>query len=399
VLPAGRRSRKTLISKRKVLLKALENPGHRYFEAAPTRAQAKSIFWNDLKRDTKIFRKDKSDGELWIKLKNDAEIHVIGLDKPERIEGQPWNGGHISEVANIKPGAWQENIRPVLSDTKGFCILDGVPEGRNHLYDLALYATGGTIPRTTPGRGAFSLNPHDPEWAYYSWFSSDVLDSAEIVAVRNTLDARTYRQEYEGSFEDVQGLLYWAFGKHNYSDCEYNKDEAVHVGMDFNVNPMTATFSHIRSDEVFQFGEAYLTHSNTFEMADHIKEKFGHNVIIYPDSTGKALESNATKSDIAILEKAGFNIRAKAANPRVKDRVKSVNSLMMAADETVRYHVNPKNCPKTVNDFNRVESTDDGRENKAQESQGLVHISSALGYMIYYLFGINRGRVQSIKRF
>lgn len=395
VLPAGRRSRKTLISKRKILNAALRNPGYRYFSAAPTRQQAKSIFWDHLKRDTKLFRKEAPrETELVVKLKNDSEIHIIGLDKPERIEGQPWNGGHISEIANVKPGAWEENIRPVLSDTNGFCILDGVPEGRNFLYDLALYASGGSIPKTEPVKGAFSLNPHDPEWCYYSWFSSDVLNDAEIAAVKNTLDARTYRQEYEGSFEDVQGLLYWAYGNHNYSNCTYNKDETVHIGMDFNVNPMTAVFCHVRGDEVFQFGEAYLINSNTYEMRDHIKERFKVNqCIIYPDSTGKNMESNATESDLTILHQAGFKVRAKRSNPRVKERVRAMNSLMMSADNTVRYHVNVKECPKTVNDFNRVEATDDGRENKKQEEEGLVHISSALGYLVYYLFPVKDTKV------
>ena len=79
-------------------------------------------------------------------LKNGSMIQVIGLDKPERIEGMPWHGCHITEIGNIKETAWGENIRPVLSDTNGWAILDGVPEGINFLYDLALYACDGALP-------------------------------------------------------------------------------------------------------------------------------------------------------------------------------------------------------------------------------------------------------------
>ena len=58
--------------------------------AAPTYAQAKLIFWEELKRDTKYFQsKTPSESELWVKLKNGSEIRVLGLDKPERIEGTP----------------------------------------------------------------------------------------------------------------------------------------------------------------------------------------------------------------------------------------------------------------------------------------------------------------------
>jgi hypothetical protein len=34
-------------------------------------------------------------------------MHVIGLDKPQRIEGIPWKGGGIDEFADIKEGAWE----------------------------------------------------------------------------------------------------------------------------------------------------------------------------------------------------------------------------------------------------------------------------------------------------
>jgi hypothetical protein len=35
-----------------------------------------------------------------IKLVNGAEIWVIGLDKPERIEGKPWDWGILDEYGN-----------------------------------------------------------------------------------------------------------------------------------------------------------------------------------------------------------------------------------------------------------------------------------------------------------
>ena len=53
VLPCGRRSGKTEIAKRKLVLSAINpNTGYsdpNYFAAAPTHAQAKRIYWKDLK--------------------------------------------------------------------------------------------------------------------------------------------------------------------------------------------------------------------------------------------------------------------------------------------------------------------------------------------------------------
>jgi hypothetical protein len=405
VCSAGRRARKTLLFSRKLLINALEVPRTRYFQGAPTRPQAKSIFWERLKRETTELRRGYPvETELKITLLNGSEIHVVGLDKPERIEGQPWHGCHITEFGNLKQGAWGEHIRPTLSDTGGFAYLDGVPEGINHYYDLALFASGGSIPQSAPKVGAYSENN---EWCYYNWFSEDVLDQAEIDAAKQELDERTYRQEYQGAFESYEGLAYWAFSNDNMRAVEYHKPnpavnfqgEHVHIGMDFNVDPMTAVFCHIRSNDILQFGEAYLGNSNTYQMVEHINERFPiGNITIYPDSTGKARESNATESDIAILRKAGYIVKARSINPQQKDRINAVNSKLKAGDGKPHFFINPKTCPKTINDFNKVESLADGRLNKDQEKTGLVHISDAAGYLISYLFPVRQRGVESVPR-
>ena len=405
ITSAGRRSRKTLISMRKLFLRALRESnieeGRKYFHAAPTRQQAKLIFWERLKKNTKPFWvKLPSESELIVFLIRGIQIHVIGLDKPERIEGitGSWHGGHITEMGNTKPTVWKEHIRPLFSDTGGWCMMDGVPEGENHYYDLALYACGGALPPyPEPQIGAYA---EFEEWAFFTWLSADVLSLAEITAAKQEYDTKTFDREYKGAFSSYQGKAYYNFSKDNLKMVQYESNKYVHIGIDFNVDPMTATFSHIESDTINQFDEAYLINSNTREMVDHIKEKFStEKCIIYPDCTGAARSTTATKtapSDIAILRNAGFKIKAHKANPMVKDRIQAVTSKIRSADGKIHYYINPKTCPKTVNDMNRVERLADGRENKEQEKIGLVHISSALGYNIIYLFPIRRGEYKLV---
>jgi len=397
VNPAGRRSRKTLIGRRKLFNKALTIPG-RYFHGAPTFKQAKDIFWEGVKRDTKLLTRSKSETDLVVKLFNGSEIHIIGLDKPERIEGQPWHGCHITEFGNLKGiEAWNSNIRPVLSDTNGWALLDGVPEGRNFYYDVAVRSCGGIIPQSKHGVGSFGTDEHD--WAYYHWFSSDVLNAEEMVSVREELDERTYRQEYEGSFESYEGLAYKEFGQHNLDRSLKEDGVIISVGMDFNVDPMTAVLGHIKGDTYEQFGEIWLNNSNTFEMRDALLERFTspHRIVIYPDSTGKAERSNATKSDLQILTDAGFEISAHASNPRQKDRINNVNSFIKDRKQNTKYKVNPETCPKTINDLNKRESLPDGRLDKNQEKQTQIgHISDALGYLVSYNFPLNKGIITGI---
>jgi hypothetical protein len=71
----------------------MRNEEQKFFCGAPTYNQARAIFWEDLKKYTSVMWEGKpSETALIIKLINGSEIHVVGLDKPERIEGQVWHG-------------------------------------------------------------------------------------------------------------------------------------------------------------------------------------------------------------------------------------------------------------------------------------------------------------------
>src|SRR3954454_18258276 len=131
VVPAARRSGKSERAKRNLIIQALEESAegkyldYRYFAAAPTRDQARAIFWNCLKAmvPKRLLGGRIRESDLTIPLITGAEISVVGLDRPERIEGRSWNGGIIDEIANVKADAWEANIRPALADRRGWCIL------------------------------------------------------------------------------------------------------------------------------------------------------------------------------------------------------------------------------------------------------------------------------------
>ncbi|MCK4739728.1 MAG: hypothetical protein KAT46_07240, partial [Deltaproteobacteria bacterium] len=224
---SGRRSGKTELAKRRLVI-SLKNQRPwqfpRYFAAAPTRDQAKRIFWEDLKALTpKSWIKKVSESDLCIKTIFGSELWVVGMDKPQRVEGVAWDGGILDEFANMRPLVWSENVRPALSDRTGWCWFIGVPEGLNHFKDLADYAGSGL----------------DPEWGFYSWFSSDILPSKEIESARRELDPRIFRQEYEASFEGASGRVYHAYRRslHEDENAIFDPARPLIVCMDFNVDP------------------------------------------------------------------------------------------------------------------------------------------------------------------
>src|SRR5262245_57283716 len=139
VVPAGRRSGKTECAKRHTVICAMEGTAYddpRFALCAPTRDQAKRIYWNDLKALVPpALVSYKSESLLFIELINGSSVHVVGMDRPERIEGTPWDGIVLDEYGNMREKAWTENVRAALMDRHGWCWMIGVPEGRNHYYD------------------------------------------------------------------------------------------------------------------------------------------------------------------------------------------------------------------------------------------------------------------------
>lgn len=206
VVSAGRRSGKTELAKRKIVKNAIRGTrfeNAKFFAGAPTRDQAKRIYWGDFKKLIPMDLIEKvSESDLTLKLINDSEITVLGMDKPERIEGSPWDGGILDEYGNMKEGAWGENVRPALADRNGWCDLIGVPEGRNHYYEMNEKALA-----ETALRGAAA------EFGAFTWFSADILPSSEIEAARRDLHPKVFQQEYEGSFVDFSGVALFEVDK------------------------------------------------------------------------------------------------------------------------------------------------------------------------------------------
>lgn len=370
LVAAGRRSRKTLIAKQKILYRAISTPETLWFHAAPTYNQAKAIFWKSLKAYTKIVRTktQPSESNLYVTLDNGSEIHVVGMDKPERIEGRDisWNGCHLAEFGDMKPNAWDNNIRPVLADTKGSVIIDGVPDavkaGAANHKRLAQYACGGSIPKLEDGVGAYIENPNDPDWCFYGWTSADTLDPEELRKIEETTDPFTFRIEYKASFESVAGKVYYAYTPDYYpngnldTSIEYDKNLPIVMCFDFNVNPMTALLGHIKrnkegNQEWLIFKGYFLKASNTDQLIRRIFDDFpdSYSYFLTPCHSSIArqasqeITSEGYKTDLLIIKtiakEYGKNvtIRKRTKNPPIHKGISALNSML----HTRKMRMNP----------------------------------------------------------
>ena len=399
VVPAGRRSGKTEIAKRfKLIIRALEGTAYsnpRFFAAAPTRDQAKRIWWEDLKAlvPRKFLLARPSETELMIPLVNGSSIWVIGMDKPERMEGTPWDGGVLDEYGNMKPQAWGENVRPALSDRLGWCDFIGVPEGRNHYYELNQMAAAEFL-----DKGLQS------DWGAFHWVSADILPPEEIESARRDLDELTFQQEYEASFINFVGRAYYGFGEEHKEKLDHNPAAPLIFCFDFNVAPGVAAVCQEKEWGTAVIGEVWIPqNSNTRSVCRKLvadwKDVHQAGIVCFGDATGGARGSAKTEgSDWDLVKeelRAGFgnrvSYRVPAANPAERARINALNTRIRAGDGTIRLKVDPSRAPHVVRDFDGVRLLEGGSgELDKKHDLKLTHISDAIGYYIAEAFPLTQ---------
>lgn len=413
VVPAGRRSGKTERAKRFLLKRAYLAaarspwPDPRFFAGAPTRDQAKSIYWSDLKAmvEPGLLAERPRESDLMIRLVTGAELWVIGMDRPERIEGRPWDGGILDEFGNMKPGAWGENVRPALSDRKGWCWLIGVPEGRNHYYELNQYA----------------LHAGDPEWDSFTWPSSDILDQEEVDAARRQLDPLVFAQEYEASFVNFSGRAYYPFLEATHcKPLAYDPRQPIGFCFDFNVEPgVAAVVQEQKLPQQYErgpggaidlsrpvtgtgvIGEVHIPrNSNTPAVCRKLVADWGKHegpVRCYGDATGGARGTakvagsdwDLIKAELRPVFGDRLSFRVRSSNPPERSRVNAVNSRLVSADGTVRMLVDGAKAPHVVKDLEGVRVLEGGSgEIDKKADPALTHISDAFGYYVEREFPI-----------
>jgi hypothetical protein len=385
LVPAGRRSGKTERFKRFLVKQASAYAGM-YFAAAPTHAQAKKIFWDDLKAFTLscMHSRRPSESDLIIYLDNGSEVHVIGLDKPQRIEGIPWTGGGIDEFADIKSDAWEANILPALNtvnptmpDYRAWCWLLGVPDGLNHYYDLCMQAETG----------------HDPNFQVFHWKSAEILPPDVMDAMKRAMSAKQFKQEFEASFETATGRIYEDYSKANTTTATIEPHEQLMWMHDQNFTPLSSAIGVRRNGgkDLYLLDEIVLTSAISRQSAVEFVEKFkdhkNKHVIIYGDPAGKAGEKHGHASDYTDIEgvlKANgwqYTRKVKPAHPAIKDRQNAVRAKILTASGDISLFVNPVTaswCHKGLSTV-QLQAGSSFQEDQKNDYQ---HITTAIGYCI-----------------
>jgi hypothetical protein len=373
VLVAGRRWGKTTLAVWWLVVNAFRSENRICYYVAPTYGQAKRIAWRVLKVLVPTEARCRiSEQELSIELPNGSIIELHGADRPDRLRGVGLDCVVLDEYANMKSDTWSAVIRPALSNRVGRALFIGTPRGRNHLYELFLQAK-------------FRKN-----WApfLFSTEQGGYVSHDELAVVAGEMDPQEYAREFCASFEDSGVRVYYGFDlQKNVLELKSSAAPLL-IGMDFNVNPMTAVISQRAGDQCHVIDEIVLPNSNTQEMMHEINRRYaGREGVVHPDPSAASRKTSAPagETDLTIIERAGWTVYRNSPYKLI-DRINSVNAMFFNARGSRRLLISP-NCRhliKAVDALTYKEGT-----KIADKRSGLDHITDALGYLIMGVFPMN----------
>jgi len=379
VVVAGRRWGKTELAKSQMIEFAAKNKGKMVWYIAPSFQMAKQIMWMSLVKSVpKQWVKKKNEAEMRLILKNGSIIQCKSADNPDSLRGVSLQYAVLDEIQDMSPEVWYEAIRPTLVDSGGDAMMIGTPKSYNLLYEL--YTNG---------------QSDNPEWQSWQFptISSPFIPPSEIEQAKQDMDDKTFRQEFEASFESVSGRVYHSFDrKKHVGDYKFNPDLPIWVGQDFNVDPMsTVVMQPQKNGEVWIVDEIIRDRSSVVDVSNELERRYWRHkskISIFPDPSGNNRQHARGETSFDIFRDAGFKkIIFKKKAPLVADRINSVNRMFSDAKGEARLFID-RSCKKTIKSFEQTIFKEGAPE--VDKRGGVEHATDAVGYPIEYKFPIKK---------
>ena len=161
---------------------------------------------------------------------------------------------------------------------------------------------------------------------------------------------------------------------------------ALYVGLDFNIEACFAAVG-IYDGQSLHIVDEFVSR-NTLDFCEKVKSRYPEqSVTVCADATGGSRSTNATKSDIDLIRAADIATSTPKGNPRVMDRVMSVN----AAFSSGRLHVDPVKCPllhRGLMDHAFKDGAPEKSDEHPRNAGSLDDRTDALGYLVHRLIPV-----------
>lgn len=329
-------------------------------------------------------------------LESNKEVHIYrgsvyygtiicrSMDNPSSIVGFKISRALVDEIDTLNKEkaslAWNKIIARMRLVIKG--VVNGIgvtttPEGFRFVYDR------------------FKQDPK-PDYSMVqasTYENEEFLPPDYIQSLTDTYPSGLISAYIRGQFVNMtSGSVYTSYDRLRHDSKESIKPrERLFIGMDFNVNNMAACV-YVERDNALHCVEEISGGRDTPYVIDLINDRWksqGHDIWVYPDASGKnASSKGASLSDINLLSMAGYAVQAKDSNPRVKDRIMSVNKSF----EDGRLFINSMRCPETAK---CVEQQAYDKNGEPDKKSGLDHQTDAFGYPIAFRMPVVKPMIAS----
>lgn len=247
---------------------------------------------------------------------------------------------------------------------------------------------------TTPDQGVNGfvyekwVKKQQPGYKLYkaSTYSNPFLPADYAASILANYDPILADLYLNGEFVSLtQNKVYHFFSRTKHHTArEISSSDVLHIGLDFNIGGCCAVAFVIENNNPIAVDE-FVSH-DTRDFVNNLTRYKGHKVIIYPDASGRSGRTNASESDIQIIEKAGFQVACNNSNPAVRDRINAYNGLL-AHD---RLLINTDKCPNLTNALETQGYDDKGDPEKWSDHPSIDDWTDCSGYMLAYRYPVMR---------
>ncbi len=364
------------------LARFASNPGSQVWYVAPSYRMAKGIVWDQLKGRLKDLRwvDMTNEAELTLRLKNGSKISLKGADSPDSLRGVGLNFIVLDEFQDLDPKVWTEVLRPTLSDKGGHALFLGTPRGVGS-FSHEMYSE--------------ALAKDDWDGFTYTTLEGGNVPESEVEQAKRDMDLRTFEQEYLASFTTYSGVVYYNFDrKQSLLDMTGTESLELHCGIDFNVDPMSVCVTVIQGNIVYVIDEITMMGSNTDEIVEELRNRYPKSrITMYPDPAGRQRKTSAGgRTDLSILQNAGFQVQVKNTHAHIRDRVNSVNAKLKNTAGERTLFVDPK-CKQVINSLEKMVYKPG--TSIIEKDGELDHMADAVGYLIDFLFPLRTDSTSS----
>lgn len=331
--------------------------------------------------------------------KNGSEILFRHFDEPNKLKSLNLGFVEIEEMSDIPFSTFKMLLGRMRQTIK--------ENWKNFTYRIF----GHTNPETQRG------------WVYKT-FVEDYKPNYRLISAPTTENIylpqgfceelkKLYDEEYYRIFVLAQngeydsGLVIKDFTHENIHDIEYQQDMDLHITCDFNVDPMAWILAHRTENKVFFFDEIVLENTTTAKACDEFCYRYPKHqgkIIINGDASGDNRSCTSEFTNYVIikkkLEKFGYEdveVRIKAFNPPIKNRIMAFNAKVCSADGEVKLFVDKK-CEKLLYNIDNLRYKEGSSKidlpsytqiKQAKELKFLGHPMDAASYLVEFYWPIS----------